>query len=133
APARYEPLDLAAAGGDLRQVHGAVVLQEEENRRTVGREARPRVVAVQGRQDLRGPARRRDQGDLVDGVLDQLLRPALQVGDRLAVGAPCGPALPGGVGGRAVEGRRLARRSAGRRLDAVAVPVVLPVGTWTSL
>src|SRR2546428_22214 len=78
-------------------------------------------------------AGRRDRGELVDGVGDQDLRPALQIRDLRAVGAPGRPALPLGMAvGDVVAGER-PRRGARLRVDDVDVPVVVPVEILAAL
>ena len=126
APAADDALDRAAADGDLREVNRLVLFQHEEDRLSVGREARRQNVPIEGRcQDLLGPPGGRNDRELVQPVIDELVGSALHVGDPPAVRAPREAAVaPLGIVVRALEGRQLAHRGARARLDREHVPVV---------
>ena len=72
-------------------------------------------------------------GELVQPVVDELVRTSLEVRDRAGVRTPGEAAVPVGLVVRALERRQPARRRASPRLDRVDVPVVGPVGVGAAL
>ncbi len=78
-----------------------------------------------GVRTVSGPPGGRNDRELVQPVVDELVGSALHVGDQPAVRAPREAAVaPLGIVVRALEGRQLAHRGAGARLDREHVPVV---------